>query len=144
LENEGSLGSMGAHFEKTIFGPELMISQISPFPRFSKMALAVAKDSNWYTVDMDLAESFNWGKDEGCQIFNTSCSPSNASEFCSLIRENGCSDDHVNRTLCEISTFNANCPVNTSFENCKEFKESGSKEFTYGLESVCLRREVRV
>ena len=111
-------------------------------PKFSKMALAVAKDSGWYTVDMGLGQTYDWGKDEGCDIYNTPCSPENATEFCSALNEIGCSDNHVNRTVCESTVFNETCPINTSTASCKIVQTASTNEYKYGKNSVCLRRQV--
>ena len=106
------------------------------------MSLAVAKDSGWYTVDMGLGEQYDWGKDEGCGIYNTPCSPENATEFCSAINEIGCSDNHVDRTVCDRSVFNESCPIALSAQSCKIFRTSSTDEFKYGKNSICLRRQV--
>jgi hypothetical protein len=119
-----------------------MTAAISFSPKYSKMTLAVAKDSGWYDVDMTLGENFEWGKGEGCEIYNTSCNSSNASEFCSVLNEVGCSDNRFTRTKCSVSDYNKTCPINLTFESCKQSSNPSSTEFKYGVNSLCLNREV--
>ena len=47
LENEGSDGSKGNHFEATVFGNEVMVSSAKHGYKFSKFTLAVMQDSGW-------------------------------------------------------------------------------------------------
>lgn len=40
----------------------------------SKFSLAFLKDSNWYAhVDMDLAETYVWGRNKGCDFIEKAC-----------------------------------------------------------------------
>jgi hypothetical protein len=120
--------------------------------RTSKISLAIAKDSGWYQVDISKAETYFWGKGDGCDVLNGSCNSSNVSEFCPASGDMGCSDDHIHRSLCSIHpVFNTGCPLNLNVQSCKTPQsdvtklsgESASPVFTYGRDSVCLTRTVK-
>jgi hypothetical protein len=125
-----------------IFGDEALVSDDSTDARFSAMSLAVAKDSGWYDVDMSLAENYFWGKNEGCSIFDNSCSTSSVTEFCSVEGHNGCSDNHMYKTTCESSALTGNCNIYLNSKSCKVLHKSDIKAFEYGIDSMCLNGKV--
>ena len=110
--------------------------------KFSIMSLAVAKDSGFYVIDMTKAEHFFWGKGEGCDMFKTTCPVATVDEFCSEISAHSCSDNHMYTASCRKSEFTGSCNINLNVSWCKNEKDSGSKYFTYGHDSVCLVRQV--
>jgi hypothetical protein len=148
LEDGGGSGSAGGHFEKLVFGDETMVSDDTTDAKFTRMSLAVAKDSGWYEVDLDMGETYFWGKDEGCDIFEKTCSHTTVSEFCqpdatkapgsSYWGKNQCSDNHMYRTTCLQYLFASTCPINLNTESCVKPKTSYITGFTYGSDSVCL------
>ena len=140
LENNGGLGSRGGHFEKLIFGDEMMTANFSTDSILSVMTLAVAKDSDWYEVDLSLGEQFFWGKDEGCGIFQAKCSE--VSEFCMYRFEYECSDNHVYNTICHQSPFAPECKIKINIQNCKKNNASEIKAFSHGRDAVCLPLKV--
>lgn len=142
MENEGPTGSSVHHFERVFLGNEMEIGQLGTFSKISVMTLAVAKDSGWFEVDLTMGEHYDWGKNKGCDFLSSSCSKDTISEFCSTVGEYGCNDDHVFRTLCSSNTFNPSCPLDFYMESCKVEKVSTDPEFTYGRESICLKRTV--
>ena len=119
-----------------------MISESGEEMKITKMTLAVAKDSGWYEVDLTKGENYFWGKDQGCDIFKTTCSNTTVDQFCSVKNEMGCTDNHVERTICWSNLYNENCPINIFSENCKVYRDYPNEEFTYGKDSVCLKRDV--
>jgi hypothetical protein len=64
----------------------------------------------------------------------------------------GCSDDHLHRTKCSVSDFSTGCPLNLYHQNCKlRLNDVNSNDdtdkspaFTYGTDSVCLNRTVKI
>ena len=143
LENEGSSGSVSSHFEKVVFGSELMISQITFDPKVTKMTLAVVKDSGWYQVDMTAGELYSWGKDAGCGIFDFGCpKEDDVEEICSEVESLGCSGNHMYRTKCNKNTFNNDCPIDIFTESCKVKPSNPDSLSTYGKDSVCLNTRV--
>ena len=138
MENNGDIGSKGSHFEKLIFGDETMVSDDTLDAKFSKITLAVAKDSGWFEVDMGLGENYFWGKNEGCDIFNNTCDHTTVSEFCKDSKRNQCSDNHMYTTKCQENYFAGSCPINLNLINCTVPSKSPKDVWTHGKESICL------
>ncbi len=67
LENDGSSGSAGSHFERLNFFNEVMTSSTVDFPIFSGFSAAILRDSGWYAVNETLVEKLVAGKNEGCE-----------------------------------------------------------------------------
>ena len=135
-----------------MFGDEIMVSSQVFDSRVTRMSLAVANDSGWYEVDYSMAENYFWGKGEGCAIFENTCQTASVSEFCSVEGHRGCSDNHMYRTVCSSNVFHPTCNVNLNIQNCKVQRnattvqideDDNSVIFTYGMDSVCLNRDVR-
>jgi len=86
LENQGSSANWGSHWEKRIFGDELMVAQAtSSYTPLSDVTLALLKDTGFYDIttyvsaynsDGDLsqgAETNNWLKNKGCTKVTNKC-----------------------------------------------------------------------
>ncbi len=57
VENQGSAGSLGSHWERTILNNEIMNAIASNTDAyFSKFTFALLKDTNWY-ADIDMSKS---------------------------------------------------------------------------------------
>jgi hypothetical protein len=138
LEAGGDEGSEGFHFEKTHFGDEIMVSDESLNPVISRMSLAVAKDSGWYDIDLDKGQSFKWGKEKGCNMFNYLCFDENINEYCETVGTNACSNDHLYEITCQQSVFTERCPININIKSCKTYHGSYNDIYYYGLDSSCL------
>lgn len=121
-----------------------MVSDDSMDARFSVMSLALAKDSGWYDVDLSLGENYFWGKGEGCSIFESSCSHSTVSEFCSVSGHSGCSDNHMYRTRCDQSNLTGSCKIYLNIKSCKVAHKSEEVYFEFGANSMCLNTKVMV
>jgi len=86
LENDGSDGTSGSHFERKLFVYETMSSGVIFGRRVSKFSLAMLEGSGWYVPDYDFAEPYYFGQGEGCNFIYGSCSSAAkefSSEFCS-------------------------------------------------------------
>lgn len=137
LEDQGDSGSAGAHFEKIAFGDEMMVANDTLDTRLTKMSLAVAADSGFYEVDLDLGEHYFWGKDEGCSILGTTCAHTTVDEFCNDENSSKCSDHFMYRSRCQNSEFSGTCSINLNSEWCKSAKTSTYKYYSYGEKSLC-------
>lgn len=51
MENEGGETSSASHFEKILFGNELMTGVQTGNPILSRFTLSLLEDSGWYKVD---------------------------------------------------------------------------------------------
>eukprot|EP00388_Colpodella_angusta_P024592 GDKJ01064633.1.p1 GENE.GDKJ01064633.1~~GDKJ01064633.1.p1 ORF type:complete len:1083 (+),score=195.18 GDKJ01064633.1:1-3249(+) len=63
FEDEGGDGSQGSHFERRIFGPELMTGVMATRPRASPLSLAVLEDSGWYLPNYYAVPEMIWGRE---------------------------------------------------------------------------------
>lgn len=61
LENDGASETASAHWEKQIFGNELMIGMNTGYNVLSPITLGLFEDSGWYIVDYNKAGFFTWG-----------------------------------------------------------------------------------
>lgn len=48
MEDEGTSGSSGSHFETIMFRDELMTSYMDKLITMTKISMAVLEDSGWY------------------------------------------------------------------------------------------------
>jgi hypothetical protein len=142
LEDEGSKMSKNAHFEKLTFGDEIMVSDDFINAKFSKMTLSVAKDSGFYEINLRKGDYYTWGKSSGCSLLNRKCNEFLSSDICSKENQISCSPDHRLRRKCKFINFSDGCGVNQNLVNCRTYKKSDSKVFTYGPNSVCLNSKV--
>jgi len=94
LENQGDSSTIGSHFERRIFGNELMTAGGMYDRRISQFTLALLEGTGWYKVDYSFAESMTYGKGQGCAFFDTPCMDyktfkPNFKEFCSPLNSVG-------------------------------------------------------
>ena len=114
MENEGDSGSSGAHFERLHFGNETMVSEDVENPILSKFTLALLKDSGFYTVDMNKAQVFEWGKNRGCDFLNQNICTKHQEypEICSTEGILGCDTTYNFITKCKSTKFTNTCLIN--------------------------------
>jgi hypothetical protein len=56
LENEGSAGSVGSHWERAVLHNEQMTASAFPDSSYSDFTLSLLHDSGWYQVNFNLSE----------------------------------------------------------------------------------------
>jgi len=84
MENSGSSGTAGSHFERRQFAYEAMTSGLIDQMQMSEFTLALLESTGWYVPDYNgYADPFVWGKGQGCSFLTGSCSSSSYDEFCS-------------------------------------------------------------
>lgn len=142
MEDGGGSGSVGAHFEKLVFGDDTMVSDDTTDAKYGPMSLAVGKDSGWYEIDSQMGEHYFWGKDEGCHIFENTCSTVNVSEFCSTAGLNRCSDNHIYQTSCSQTTFTGSCKINLNVLSCKKHHTPSQNIYHFGNDAMCLNTKL--
>ena len=118
LEDDGGDGSKGGHFERIVFGDETMVSEDVPIAKFSKMTLALLKDSGWYEIDLGMGDHYTWGKGEGCAMFQNSCTYGKVEEKCSQNNNFGCDKTFKYKMKCKRTTFTGSCNIKTKGETC--------------------------
>jgi len=88
----------------------------------SDITLAMFEDSGWYQVDYTNANLFVWGRDKGCDFFNSNCIEGAQTrfknEFCVNFNQHVCSTSHIFRANCTTISHNRELPyMNRYFEN---------------------------
>ena len=137
LEDEGVEGTLGNHFEATIFGNDIMVASAKTGYRVSIFSLALLKDSGWYEIDFSMAEKITWGKNRGCSFVGSSCyAPVPAKEFCSF-KYLSCSSDTKSTTKCLSTFFSNSCKMRMIFESCASPASSLQIFETRSGESQC-------
>lgn len=91
LEDGGSSGTAGSHWEKRLFNNECinsfsvtssffiaqnrdMTGSASVNPVFSGLTLSLLEDSGWYRVNYSVADPLFWGRGQGCNFVAQACS----------------------------------------------------------------------
>ena len=150
MENEGDSGSSGAHFERLHFGNETMVSEDVENPILSIFTLALLKDSGFYTVDMDKAQTYEWGRNKGCSFLKENiCGKSGEySEICTEEGSLDCDVTHNFVTKCKATKFTNSCLINDikygcqipySYEDFKDEVSYASKISHFGKEAKCMK-----
>lgn len=95
LENQGSEGSAGAHWEARYMLGDYMISSDYIENVLSDITLALFEDSGFYKVEYYSGGLFKFGKNAGCSFFNQKCiengQSSFSNEFCTNFNGDFCS-----------------------------------------------------
>ncbi|XP_014667831.1 PREDICTED: uncharacterized protein LOC106809304 [Priapulus caudatus] len=75
------------------------------------MTLAAFEDSGWYKVNYSIADSYRWGKGQGCRFgLKKYCSSDENSFFCTG-KKHGCHYTHKDRGVCHTDSFLSPCRV---------------------------------
>jgi len=84
LENQGSSGSLGSHWETTVINAEMMNASISlTQSSYSPFTTALLRDTGYYAaVSTLLEEPVTHGKNGGCAFVTGACNPTVNKEFC--------------------------------------------------------------
>lgn len=132
LEYNGGEGTNGAHWSKRYMNTDYMIGDSYGENLISEITLALFEDSGWYKSDMDKANLFLWGKNEGCGFLTENCvtpkevaksgrltnpertasSTKYKSEFCTDASAPVCSTHNIFRAVCAVKTFDYNLTGN--------------------------------
>eukprot|EP00388_Colpodella_angusta_P019148 GDKJ01047877.1.p1 GENE.GDKJ01047877.1~~GDKJ01047877.1.p1 ORF type:complete len:851 (-),score=149.18 GDKJ01047877.1:710-3262(-) len=155
LEDEGGSSSAASHFEKRVFGPDVMTGVTSRFPMMSAFSLALLEDSGWYVPKYSEVVEIMWSRknfspsttenercglvssDRTCPLFPDSALTSE-SQFCSDSSPyRSCSHDASASTLCSQATFENGCRIRSILlENSNDvgdavvYSNCDRKEFT--------------
>lgn len=143
LEDEGSEGSVGAHWERSVFQDELMTaSDMTTRLALSNATLSLMASSGWYLVDFSYAEGFVYGKGAGCTFLGTLCRGS-FPEYCYSPNQVSCTFDHSAIAYCSYDPFSNKCDYFSAYKNtvCADDSLLGSPslgtEFAY--DSRCFK-----
>jgi leishmanolysin len=157
LEDNGSSGSAGSHWEKLFFSSEFMSAASVTNPVISQLTIALLEDSGWYkfnkgkvidgvTIDY---EPFFWLKDKGCGVFKEKCPMSSSSCPSADINKFGCSYDNTFRGVCRTVSFANGCSYYIPYHpwsqyDCRELNHTNdewkSQGKRYGEERGTMSR----
>jgi hypothetical protein len=112
IENDGSAGSAGSHFEKDIFLEEHMTSNSGYDSRQSEFSLALLEGTGWYLADYNYADHFVSGFGKGCPYYNGFCNTNKGpifDEFCAGEDARRCSPTYMGGAICIQDSFAPEC-----------------------------------
>lgn len=140
LENGGGEGSAGSHWEKSLMPLEFMNPSVEYIGVVSEFTLRFMQGTGWYSVNYDMAQSYEWGK--GHQDYHGSSCPT-TKEYCTAAGEAGCSPDFISKTTCSgYDNFMGNCKYKkNSGKYCvKDVPEENQPDALekYGPSSRCV------
>ena len=106
LENQGSVGSAGAHWEARYMLGDYMISTDYIENIISDITLALFEDSTFYKVEYYSGGLFKFGKNAGCSFFDQKCIENGqtnfANEFCTNFNGDFCSRSKAVKGKCLV------------------------------------------
>ena len=108
LENQGEEGSIGSHWESRYMLGDYMISTNYPDVAISDITLALFEDSGFYKVNYYSGGLFKFGKNKGCDFFDTKCiinGKATFDEFCNVKDEPKCSSSRTLKSSCYINNY---------------------------------------
>jgi hypothetical protein len=119
IEDGGSAGTAGSHWEKRIFNNEYMTGSDSNFPIYSNITLALFYDSGWYDIEWSKAQELVWGNNKGCSFATDNCAnwPKDGGYKCDQINPNTgigtefCSWDYRGHGYCNIRDYSTALPT---------------------------------
>jgi len=124
MEEAGGDGSAFSHWDMREMDTELMSSQLSTFPRVSKITLALFEDSGWYKPVYGNVGGFEFGRGKGCGFLTEACVQEGQSQFpdtfctagaeqyCSRrqISEIGCTQNSMGKAYCDKCVHSQDLP----------------------------------
>lgn len=145
LEDGGSTGTAGSHWEKTYFPIEVMNPSLE-FPVFlSGLTQALLRGTGWYYVKDFSDQYYNWGYFKGCSFFDVSC-PSIPELYCTRNANNQdtCAGHYFGKGQCaslQSALTNSGCDYYSSRESSclVAGSETSPKENeVFGANSRCI------
>jgi len=146
LEDGGSSGSAGSHWEKTIFPSEVMNPQVAAPMIISEFTIKLLEDLGWYRGD-NAHQDYVFLKNDGCgTITKMECNSSNSEEFCSAadFNKDHCHPNKMMKAHCgRSSMFTQKCGYITATHSamCHVVDGNNRKNFSfesYGPHSRCV------
>ena len=113
LENQGGSGTMGSHWESRYMLGDYMVSTDFPDSAISDITLALFEDSGFYKVNYYSGGLFKFGKNKGCDFFDTKCivnGKATFDEFCNVKDEPKCSSSRTLKSSCFIYDYESLIP----------------------------------
>jgi len=147
LEDGGSSGSAGSHWEKTLFPSEVMNPQVASPMIISEFTIKLLEDLGWYRGD-NAHQNYTFLKNDGCgNITNMECNAEKSEEFCTSadFNQDHCHPNKMMKAHCgRSSTFTKNCGYMNATHSamCHVKLENGNRKSfsfeSYGPHSRCI------
>jgi len=111
MENDGGSSTASSHFERKLFIYDMMSSGGILGRRITEFDLAMLESSGWYVPDYSYAEPYHFGKGQGCNFIDGTCSASQFDEYCSG-SSRGCSPHGLSGGYCQTDSLTNGCRYN--------------------------------
>jgi len=130
LEYNGGEGTAGAHWSKKYMNTDYMIGDSYGENLISEITLAMFEDSGWYKVNYEYANIFLWGKNKGCEFFESNCIEKDLTssfktrfldEFCTNLNEPVCSTSYIFRASCATQYYHKLLPEQNRYFDDPKF-----------------------
>jgi len=109
MENTGSSGTAGTHFERRQYAYEIMTSGLVYQMQMSELTLSLLESTGWYVPDYSYADQYTFGQGQGCNFLTGACSSSSFPEYCSSSA----------RSCVATGMGGGNCATDTRSDNCR-------------------------
>ena len=119
LEDFGATASADIFWESTMLGFEYLTATPAYDAPISMFSLLVLQASNWYSVNLLMAEYLEFGRNGGCQFLDLLSCGGSSPEFCSVEGLNTCSRFKNYRTICTLSEYGNGCKLNLPSQNSR-------------------------
>ena len=119
-----------------------MTGSVAYYGHLSKLALSVAKDSGFYKPKLWLGEVHEFGKGQGCQVYDRrkTCPVWKVKDFCRKGDKSDCSRDNNFISFCNSYGFvDGNCGVRQKVTSCQNEIEHIDSYSYFGRNSKCGR-----
>jgi len=110
VEYNGGDGTAGAHWSKKYMNTDFMIGDSYGENIISEITVGLFEDSGWYTMDYNMANQMVWGRNKGCDFFDTNkkCIVKQGNTYVSNFNNEFCAK--LNYPVCSIgNVFRASC-----------------------------------
>ncbi|KYR02747.1 hypothetical protein DLAC_00210 [Tieghemostelium lacteum] len=113
LEDFGSRGTKGSHWEKRIGDEEIMTGYVSQRLIISNLTLSLLYDTGWYQINFNFSEILLWGKGKGCAWLSDCANTQDSwgkDYFCYKSKELGCLTTRMGIGQCQFMNFSHAIP----------------------------------
>ncbi|XP_019458050.1 PREDICTED: uncharacterized protein LOC109358336 [Lupinus angustifolius] len=110
LEDGGGRGTSGSHWEKRLLMNEIMTGSVDTRSVVSKMTLALLEDSGWYKANYSMADSLDWGRNQGTEFVTSPCNLWKGAYHCNTTQYSGCTYNREAEGYCPILTYSGDLP----------------------------------
>lgn len=125
LENQGSSGSLGSHWEKTLLYNEFMnpSSFGGQLQSISNFTFSLLEDTNWFKIAENAkTDPLAWGRNRGCDFFEKTCQ-STINQYPEFTynnnSQNSCGFDHSGVGYLADNSFTDNCKIYQNYNDAQ-------------------------